>query len=143
MKMNGAVYILCGILKYVVASSTKAKLGALSLNVKEGTSLHIALNESGHKQPPTPMHCDNVTATGIVNDTIKKHQSRSMEMRLFWITGQAILGEFDVQWHPAKKIWPTATHNTLMLSTMLKCAPGISMNTTHQDSCPEHQQLLL
>ena len=49
------------------------------------------------------MHCDNVTATGITNDTIKKQQSGSIEMRLFWITVPIILGKFDVQWHPSQE----------------------------------------
>ena len=33
------------------------------------------------RQPPMPVHCDNLTATGIANDTVKKQRSRSMEMR--------------------------------------------------------------
>ena len=78
IKMNGAVYIFCGILKFVVASAAEYELGALFLNAKEGKIIYIALYELGNKQPPTPMHCDNVKATGIVNDTIKKQQSRSM-----------------------------------------------------------------
>ena len=56
--------------------------------------------ELGHPQPPTPMHCDNKTAAGIANDTVKKHRSRSMEMRFFWVTDQVKRGNFDVQWHP-------------------------------------------
>ena len=64
--------------KNVVASAAEAELGVLFLNAKEGKILRIAMYELGHKQPPISMHCDNVTATGIANDTIKKQQSRSM-----------------------------------------------------------------
>jgi len=67
-------------LKFIVASAAEAKLGALFLNCKEGKILRLVLQELGHVQPPTPTHCDNVTATGIANDTVKKQQSRSMEM---------------------------------------------------------------
>ena len=35
----------------------------------------------GHPQPPTPIHCDNTTAVGIANETVKKHRSRPMEIR--------------------------------------------------------------
>ena len=49
------------------------------------------------------MHCDNVTAAGIENDTVKKQRSRSMEMRFFWITDQVKRGFFDVQWHPGQE----------------------------------------
>ena len=57
----------------------------------------------GHPQPPTPMHCDNKTATGIANDTVKKYRSRSMEMRYFWITDQVKRRILNVMWHPGKE----------------------------------------
>ena len=57
----------------------------------------------GHPQPATPIHCDNMTATGIANDTIKKQRSRSMEMRFFWVTDQVKSGVVDVQWHPGQE----------------------------------------
>ena len=62
-------------------SAAEAELGALFLNAKEGKIICIALHELGHKQPPTPIHCDSVTATGIATDLIKNQRSRSMEMR--------------------------------------------------------------
>ena len=103
IKMNGNIFVACGILRIVVCSAAEAELGALFLNIKEGKVLRLALAELGHKQPPTPVHCDNSTATGIANDTVKKQRSRSMEMRFFWVTGQVASGEFDVQWHPGKE----------------------------------------
>ena len=69
----------------MVASSAEAELGTLFLNAKEGKIRHNALHEVGHKQPSTSMHCDNVTTTCIVNDTIKKQQSRSTEMRFVFL----------------------------------------------------------
>jgi hypothetical protein len=36
IKLNGAFFTLCAILQFVVASASKAKLGALLLNFKEG-----------------------------------------------------------------------------------------------------------
>ena len=78
--LNGTIYIMCGILKFVVASAEEAELGALFLNCKEGRIMRLTLQEMGHPQPATPIHCDNMTATGISNDTIKKQCCRSMEM---------------------------------------------------------------
>jgi hypothetical protein len=72
----------------VVASATEAELGALFMNIKDGVILRLILTELGHQQPPTPVHCDNQTATGIANDTVKKQCSRSMEMCFFWIGDQ-------------------------------------------------------
>jgi hypothetical protein len=36
IKLNGAFFTLCAILRFVVASATEAELGALFLNCKEG-----------------------------------------------------------------------------------------------------------
>eukprot|EP00804_Cyclotella_cryptica_P003424 CCRYP_018562-RB/>CCRYP_018562-RB protein AED:0.41 eAED:0.41 QI:0/-1/0/1/-1/0/1/0/354 len=101
--INGAIYVFCGILKFVVASAAEAELGALFLNCKEGTILRLVLQELGHPQPPTPTHCDNETATGIANNTVKKQRSRSMEMRFFWIADQVTRRNFQVRWHPGQE----------------------------------------
>ena len=73
--LNGTLYIMCRILKFVVASVAEAELGALFLNCKEGIIMRLTLQEMGHPQPSTPIHRDNMTATGIENETIKKQCS--------------------------------------------------------------------
>ena len=73
------------------------------MNCKEGKIIRLILEELGHPQPPTPVHCDNATAVGIANDTVKKHRSRSMEMRYFWITDQVDRKFFVVLWHPGQE----------------------------------------
>eukprot|EP00804_Cyclotella_cryptica_P022655 CCRYP_012469-RC/>CCRYP_012469-RC protein AED:0.37 eAED:0.30 QI:0/0/0/1/0/0/2/0/432 len=47
IKLNGAIYVFCGILKFVVASAAEAKLGALFLNCNEGKNF----------APRTPLTC--------------------------------------------------------------------------------------
>ena len=103
IQLNGSIFVFSGILKFVVASAAEAELAALFLNAKDGKIIRLILQELGHNQPPTPIHCDNVTAAGIANNTVKKQRSRSMEMRFFWITDQVKLGNFDVQWHPGQE----------------------------------------
>eukprot|EP00804_Cyclotella_cryptica_P020493 CCRYP_019412-RA/>CCRYP_019412-RA protein AED:0.05 eAED:-0.04 QI:0/0/0/1/0/0.5/2/0/1372 len=103
IKLNGAILVFCGILKFVVASAAEAELGGLFLNCKEGKIQRLILEELGHTQPPTPIHCDNATATGIANDTVKKQRSRSMEMRFFWVTDQVQQRYFDVRWQPGQE----------------------------------------
>jgi hypothetical protein len=100
IKLNGALFTLCTILKFIAASAAESELGALFLNIKEGRVLRLTLTEMGHLQPPTPIHCDNATAVGIANETVKKHRSRPMEMRYFYSCDQVKEGNFDVQWHP-------------------------------------------
>ena len=103
IKMNGNIFVNCGILKFVVTSAAEAELGALFLNMKEAKTIRLALEEMGHPQPPTPIHVDNSTAVGIANDSVKKQRSRSMEMRFFWTTDQVKLGHFEVKWTPGKE----------------------------------------
>ena len=100
IKLNGAIFTLCNVLKWVVASAAEAELGALFLNCKEGKVMRTILEEMGHTQPATPVHCDNATAVGIANKTIKRLRSKSMEMRFFWIVDQAKWGRFAIRWHP-------------------------------------------
>ena len=70
--LNGAIHSLCQILKFVAASAAEAELGAFYLNMKQGRIIRLALEEMGHPQPPTPINCDNLTTTGIVNGTVKR-----------------------------------------------------------------------
>ena len=65
--------------------------------------MRLTLQEMGHPQPDTPIHCDNMTAAGIAKDTIKKQRSRSMEMRFFGVTDQVKSGVVDVHWHPGQE----------------------------------------
>ena len=59
IQMNGAIFTFCGILKCVVALAAEAELAALFLNCKEGKIIRLILQELGHMQPYTPVHCDN------------------------------------------------------------------------------------
>ena len=80
ISLNGAIYTLCNVLKYVASSAAEAELGAIFLNIKEERVLRLTLAEMGHPQPTTPIHCDNASLVGIANETVKKHGSRLMEM---------------------------------------------------------------
>jgi hypothetical protein len=57
----------------------------------------------GHPQPKTPVHCNNATAVGIANNTIKCQRSRSMEMRFFWIGDKVAQGMYQLSWHPGQE----------------------------------------
>ena len=66
--------ITCKILKLVASSAAEAELGALFVNTKEARILRLTLQELGHSQPLTPIHVNNTTAIGIVNNTIKQQR---------------------------------------------------------------------
>jgi hypothetical protein len=57
----------------------------------------------GHPQPKTPVHCDNATAVGIANNTIKQQRSQAMEMRFFWIGDKVAQEMYALKWHPGQK----------------------------------------
>jgi hypothetical protein len=100
IKLNGAIHVLCTVLKFVAASAAEAELGALFLNAKEAKIMRLTLEELGHPQPPTPIHIDNSTTVGIVNNTVKRQKSRSMEMRYFWLLDGKNQRLFSFQYHP-------------------------------------------
>jgi hypothetical protein len=72
IKLNGAFFTVCAILQFVIASAAEAKLGALFLNCKEDMVFCLTLEELGHPQPKTQVHCDNATALGIANNTVER-----------------------------------------------------------------------
>ncbi len=83
--INGAVNATCTILKLVAASSAEAELGTLFFNAQEANIIRLVFEKLGHPQPPTSIRIDNTTTVGIVNNTIKQQQSRTTEMRYFWL----------------------------------------------------------
>ncbi len=105
---------MCQILKLVAASAAEAELGALFLNAQEAKVMRITLEELGHPQPPTPIHIDNTTTVGIVNSTIKRQKSRSMEMRYFWLLDQEAQRMFDFIYQSGQENlgdYPTKLHS--------------------------------
>ena len=72
IKLNGAFFTLCTILRFIVALVAEAKLGALFLNCKEDIIFRLTLEKLGHPQPRTPVHCNNGTTVRIANNTVKQ-----------------------------------------------------------------------
>jgi hypothetical protein len=101
--LNGVFFTLCAILRFVVSSAVEAELGALFLNCKEGMIFRLTLEELGHPQPKPPVHCDNATAVGIANSTVKRQRSCSMEMRYFWVCDKIAQDAYNVKWHPRQE----------------------------------------
>ncbi len=88
IQLNGAFHVDSSIVKFIIASVVKAEPGAFFHNCQKGIVFCSILEDMGHPQPKTPVHCDNATAVGITDSTITRRRSRSMEMRLFWISSK-------------------------------------------------------
>jgi hypothetical protein len=75
IQLNEAFHVSTTIIRFIVASAAEAELGPLYHNCQTGIIFRLTLAKMGHPQPQTPVHCDNSTAVGIANNTIKRQQS--------------------------------------------------------------------
>jgi hypothetical protein len=80
IRINGAFQVSTNLICFVVASAGEEELGALFHNCQTGIIFRSILEDMGHIQPKTPVHCNNATVVGIPNSTVKWQWSRSMEM---------------------------------------------------------------
>ncbi len=90
-------------LQFVVASAAEAEPGALFHNCQTGIIFCSILEDLGHHQPKMPVHCDNTTAVGITNNSVKHRQSCLMEMHFFWISGKVAQNMYSLAWHPGQE----------------------------------------
>ena len=100
---NGPIYILAKVIKAVMSAASEAECGALFMNAQQAVPMRITLEELKWKQPPTPMRTDNNTASGIMNNTVKKKMSKTMDMQFYWLQDRVDQGMFRVYWGPGKE----------------------------------------
>ena len=94
--LNGAIHVLCAILKNVMASAVEAETGAVFVNYQEAIAIRQTLIEIGHPQPATPVHVDNKCAVEIFNETFRQRKSKSMDMRFYWVRDRAKQKQFRI-----------------------------------------------
>jgi hypothetical protein len=68
----------------------------------EAAYIRIILEELGHKQPPTPLQTDNTMADAIINNKIKPKQTKSVDMRFYWLRDREFQQQFRIYWRPCK-----------------------------------------
>jgi hypothetical protein len=74
-----------------------------------------------HQQPATPIRTGNSTADGIMNKTVEQKQSKSMDMRFYWLQDRVEQGRFRIFWTPGKinladyqsKVQPASVHRAV------------------------------
>ena len=59
-----------------MASPLEVELGGLFINDKKGEVIINTLKEMWHPKQTTPMHTENSTASGIINETVKNSDPR-------------------------------------------------------------------
>ena len=102
-------------------TAAEAECGGLYMNAKEAVPMRVTLEELGHPQPATLMRTDNSTADGIMNKTVEQKQSKSMDVRFYWLQDRVKQRQFRVFWAPGKinladyqsKVQPTNVHGAV------------------------------
>ena len=95
---NGAIKNNASIIKPVVSSVAEAETAGCFYNCIDAIPLCIALEKMGHTQPPTPVTCDNSTAVGIANQTIKQRRSKAIDMQYYWLQDRECQEQFKIDW---------------------------------------------
>ena len=98
--LNGFIFIMCKILRNIMASAAESEYGALLLNGQAAVPIRATLIEMRHPQPPTPIQVENSTAFVIANKSIKQKRSKAMDMRFHWIHDRILQEHFHVFWKP-------------------------------------------
>ncbi len=121
MRINGTFHVSTNVIRFVIAFTAKAELGMLFHNCQTGITFRSTLKDMGHVQPKTPVHCNNATAVGIANSTVKRQRSHLMEMRFFWISDKCAQEMYALHWHPGQENLAdyqskhhTGTHHTVV-----------------------------
>ncbi|KAI2488759.1 Reverse transcriptase (RNA-dependent DNA polymerase) [Fragilaria crotonensis] len=116
-KANGTVPVLYHIMREVLSSAAEAEFGALVHNGKESCPqpVGIALEETGHPQPATPMMAtNNRTASGITTDTVKQKRSKkAVDIRVYWMRDRVLQGPFQIYWCSGKQTAPIIFPNII------------------------------
>ncbi len=99
---NGAVLNIAQLIKTIMSLAAEAELGVLYINACEAVPMQNLLQGMGHPQPPTPTQTDNSTALGVVTSNIQPRQTKSMDMRFYWLQDRGAQKQFKSLWRPGK-----------------------------------------
>ena len=97
-EINGPIEASSIVIPTVCSAASDAEYCNLYLTGVGSIAARNTLENLGHKQPSTPIYCDNTTAVGIANDLVKQRRSKAIDMRYHWIRDRVKLGQFKVIW---------------------------------------------
>ena len=83
-----------------MSSAPEAEIAAAFLTAKDAMPIRAALIEMGYPQPATPLHTDNSTAHGFLNETIKQKRTKAIDMRFWWLVDRVRQKHITVHWSP-------------------------------------------
>jgi hypothetical protein len=83
--LNAGVLVERKTIRHVVASAAEAEVAGIFLNAQQIIPIRRILHALGHVQPPTPVKTDNSTANGFIHNNIHQKQSKSWDVRYYWL----------------------------------------------------------
>jgi hypothetical protein len=104
-KHNGPVLSISQIMKFVMSSANKTKLGALYTTAKEMVPLRQTLIKMGWLQPCMPIQMDNSTVVGVTILTVVLQKTKSMDVRLWWLCCQESQQQVHYYWDKGSHNW--------------------------------------
>ena len=79
------VLTIAKIIKTVMPSAAEAEMAAIYITAKTNIPLRDTLIEMGWPQPQSPIQTDNSTDVGFTNKTIVNKDTKSVDMKLWWL----------------------------------------------------------
>jgi hypothetical protein len=93
---NGMIHSMSSIIDVIVASAGEAEYGTAFIYAQHGVWFRQIATAMGHRQPATPILCDNKFAISLATDTIKQKRSKSIDMRFHWLRDRIRQGQFTI-----------------------------------------------
>ena len=82
---NPPFYVLCKLLRHVVATAAEAETVGTFFNAREIIYLRRHFIALGHPQPPTMLTTNNSTTAAFAQNNLKMKRLKSWDMRYFWL----------------------------------------------------------
>jgi hypothetical protein len=95
---NGPVVAGSQVLDVVVSSAAEGEYGAAYLVARETVYVQAIAKALGYPQlQPTTLLCDNSTAVGLANDSVKIAKTKAIDQRYHWLRDRVRQGQFRVE----------------------------------------------
>ena len=101
-RLNGPILTIAEIINFFMSSATEAELAVIFITTKKMVPFRQTLPKMCWPQSPSPLLTDNSTAAGVTNNTIMPCQTKSMDMRFYWLRCRASQYQFHFYWDPQR-----------------------------------------
>ena len=88
--LNGVIHVECKIFRHVVASAAEDETAGVFHNAQTVIPIRRILEALNHPHPPTRIKTDNSTTNSFIHNDIQQQQSKSWNMRYFWLRDKKI-----------------------------------------------------